>query len=136
MVWLHVAAALVIAFAGWASFNHAGDAVRSEAYRFTIPPPGSDVDVPVVSPDGRQLVYVTGAGLLLRALDEDEAVRMDGTAGAREPFWSPDSPVDRFFSAAELREWPPAAGCRKRSPQCRRDGPRAPGRPTGPFSSK
>jgi serine/threonine protein kinase/Tol biopolymer transport system component len=98
-----VAAALVVAFAGWASFSRTGDAVGSEASRFTIPLPASDADVPVVSPDGRHLVYVTGAGLLLRALDEDEAVRMDGTAGAREPFWSPDSLSIAFFSAAELK---------------------------------
>ena len=59
-----------------------GDAVRSEAYRFTILSAAPTWTCPLFRPTAVNLVYVTGAGLL-RALDEDEAVRMDGTAGAR-----------------------------------------------------
>ena len=102
------AATLVLALGVWAAFNRASGEVASPAYRFTIP--SLAAALPVVSPDGRHLVYVTGTGLLLRALDEDQAVRMDGTEGGRDAFWSPDSKWIAFFSAGQLKKVAIAGG--------------------------
>ncbi|MEE9251622.1 MAG: hypothetical protein V3U93_10965, partial [Alphaproteobacteria bacterium] len=44
--------------------------------------------------DGRHIVYVAGGEqtkLWLRDLDSEEPRPLDGTEGARAPFWSPDS---------------------------------------------
>ena len=103
-------AALVVALGVWAAFDRARGEVASPAYRLTIPPPAADAGVPVVSPDGRYLVYSTSTGLLLRALDEEQAVRMDGTEGARDAFWSPDSKWIAFFSAGQLKKVAVAGG--------------------------
>ena len=48
----------------------------------------------VISPDGRQIVYVTGGEqtkLWIRDLNSEEPRALDGTEGAHAPFWSPDS---------------------------------------------
>ena len=51
-----------------------------------------------VSPDGRQIVYVTTNGLSLRSLDEVTPVLMAGTdENARAPFFSPDGQWIGFF---------------------------------------
>lgn len=110
MAWFRygAAAALVLALGAWAAFNRASDEVAAPAYRFTIPSPAAAV--PEVSPDGRHLVYSTGTGLLLRALDEEQAVRVDGTEGARDAFWSPDSQWIAFFSSGQLKKVALAGG--------------------------
>ncbi len=95
----------VLALAGvsiWALRDREASSPARPAYRFTIPQPGGD-DVPVISPDGRHIVYVVRGRLLLRALDEAEARALDGTEGAREPFWSPDSRSIGFFADAALK---------------------------------
>jgi hypothetical protein len=79
------------------------------AYRFTIPQPAGG-DVPAISPDGRHLVYVGRGQLLLRALDEAEPRALEGTDGAREPFWSPDSSSIGFFAAGALKRISIAGG--------------------------
>jgi serine/threonine protein kinase/Tol biopolymer transport system component len=61
-----------------------------------------------LSPDGRHIVVAgldeAGAAeqLYLRALDSDEARPLAGTAGARLPFWSPDSRSVGYFAAGNL----------------------------------
>jgi hypothetical protein len=42
-----------------------------------------------IAPDGRRVAYTTTAGLWIRELDRLEPRLLDGTAGARVPFWSP-----------------------------------------------
>ncbi len=111
MTWfgLGAAAALVLAFGSWAVFGRARDDEGTPpAYRFTLP--ATESDVPVVSPDGRYLVSITGAGLLLRALHEVEGVPINGTEGARAAFWSPDSKWVAFFSAGQLKKVAIAGG--------------------------
>jgi serine/threonine protein kinase len=105
LIWfgLGAAAALVVALGGWAALNRPNIGVVSPAYRFTIPLPEAGADMPVVSPDGRYLLYVAGTGLLLRAFDQNTAIRLDGTDRAREPFWSPDSQSIAFFSGSQLK---------------------------------
>jgi Tol biopolymer transport system component len=60
--------------------------------RFSIPLEG-DVErraLPLLSPDGRRLVYSHAGELWVRALDELDGRPLRGTAGAQYPFWSPD----------------------------------------------
>jgi serine/threonine-protein kinase len=122
------AAAFVLALCTWAAFGRADDAGDALAYRFTIP--AVSAGEPVVSPDGRYLVYTVGSGLLLRALDKDQATSMDGTEGARSPFWSPDSKWIAFFSAGQLKKVAVSGGL----PQTLTAVPK--GRATGSWSTK
>ncbi len=68
-----------------------------------------------LAPDGDALVFVTAdeAGkphLLARELDAAEARPLEGTEGARYPFWSADSRHVGFFAGGELRRVPRAGG--------------------------
>jgi serine/threonine-protein kinase len=55
-----------------------------------------------VSPDGRQFVYSTPAGLYLRSMEEMDAKLLPGTPGNRQrPFFSPDGKWIGFFSSAD-----------------------------------
>jgi serine/threonine-protein kinase len=61
-----------------------------------------------LSPDGTQLAFVSttasdGGHIWLRRLNDGTVRAIDGTAGAREPFWSPDGSAIAFFSAGRLR---------------------------------
>lgn len=64
-------------------------------------------DVPVVSPDGKYIVYRASpistqdeneATIWLRRLDSAEAKPLPGTQGGTSPFWSPDSRFIAFWS--------------------------------------
>src|SRR4030095_3965118 len=65
-------------------------------------------DSAVVSPDGLQIAFV-GYGvdltqrLWVRPLDSDAPRVLDGTEGAQEPFWSPDSRSLGFFAGGKLK---------------------------------
>jgi serine/threonine-protein kinase len=54
-----------------------------------------------ISPDGRQLVYTTNRGLYVRSMNDLDARLIPGTAGAQQPFFSPDSKWIGYCSAAE-----------------------------------
>jgi eukaryotic-like serine/threonine-protein kinase len=63
----------------------------------------------VLSPDGKQLVFVASKGdaephLWLRSLDQSVAQPLEGTQGASSPFWSPDSKSIGFFAGAKLQK--------------------------------
>ena len=58
----------------------------------------------VISPDGRQIVQLAGEGLWLRRLDRFDPVLIDGTAGAQEPFFSPDGEWIGFQSGGTLKK--------------------------------
>ena len=63
-----------------------------------------------VSPDGRQIVYSTQEGLVLRSLDQVTPVLVAGTdGGAREPFFSPDGQSIGFYTQT-------STNCRRSSP--------------------
>jgi serine/threonine-protein kinase len=67
-----------------------------------------------VSADGRRIAYVgTAAGrkrLYLRNLDEFDARVIEGTDGARYPFFSPDDQWIAFFTSGELKRVAIAGG--------------------------
>ncbi|MGH9487245.1 MAG: protein kinase domain-containing protein [Terriglobales bacterium] len=79
---------------------------------FTIAPPANTQFVPAVpalSPDGRALIFTArgadgNAMLWLRRLDSATAKPLDGTAGASEVFWSPDSRSIGFWKDASLEK--------------------------------
>jgi Tol biopolymer transport system component len=78
-------------------------------------PEGSRLNHVVISPDGRSLVYAaesaTGEShLWLQRLESREIRKLEGTAGAREPFWSPDSRFVGFFTEAQLLKLEVATG--------------------------
>jgi len=63
--------------------------------------------LPVISPDGRQLVLVAADStrvvrLWLRSLDSFEFKPLEGTEGAALPFWSPDSRSIAFHKSGAL----------------------------------
>ncbi len=106
-----LALALAVAFALRGATGPRGAAV---SHRLTIPVPGptdfSDLAAapPVVSPDGRQVVFgVTDEGgqtrLWIRALDDFTARPLDNTLGAHYAFWSPDSREVGFFTAQKIQ---------------------------------
>jgi serine/threonine protein kinase len=59
---------------------------------------------PVISPDGRNIAFITGDSgkLWVRALDADDAHVIEGADGAEMPFWSPDGRWVGFFAHAKL----------------------------------
>ena len=71
-------------------------------------PAGTGLDsAPIVSPDGRRFAFTAvGNGatprLFVRALDSRDVVAIDGTDGAKQPFWSPDGTSLGFFAAGKL----------------------------------
>ncbi len=67
-----------------------------------------------LSPDGRRLAYVGGTDgrkrLYVRSLDEFDAKVIDGSDGARFPFFSPDGKWVAFFANRELKRASIAGG--------------------------
>ena len=60
-----------------------------------------------ISPNGRHIVYVAGeeeSKLWVRDLDREEPRELDGTEGAQQPFWSPDSQFIGFATNRELKK--------------------------------
>jgi len=82
--------------------------------RLQIVGPFSDPRPPVISPDGRLLVFPAQAGgktqLWLRPLGSLEARPLAGTDNAELPFWSPDSRSLGFFANGKLRRVSAAGG--------------------------
>ncbi len=101
---------LVAASFAWQYFRHSQPGEVAEAMRFTIPMPdkGLVIGPPVISPDGRRIVYrlntEDGKELLwVRALGSFDTRPLAGTEGATQPFWSPDSRSVGFFANTKLR---------------------------------
>jgi len=83
------------------------------AVHFVFDPPQNvnlaDFNPLAVSPDGGSIVFAgrrpaEAAQLWIRTLDVPEVHPLPGTAGAGEPFWSPDSTSIAFFAGGELRK--------------------------------
>jgi Tol biopolymer transport system component len=72
---------------------------KASAYRFTVPLANVDERPAAISPDGRHLVYLAQERLWLRSLENADAVALEGTDGAGQPFWAPDSRQVGFLSA-------------------------------------
>ena len=107
-------ATVALLFAGgallWPYIRSAPPAEATGPLRFAITLPENAVVLgpPVVSPDGRHVVYRLNTEdskelLWLRALNSFDARPLVGTEGALQPFWSPDSRSVAFFANAKLK---------------------------------
>jgi Tol biopolymer transport system component len=92
-----------------------------------VTPPTTDPFSFVLSPDGRQIVFVAavegGSKLWLRPLDQTTAQPIAGTEGASAPFWAPDGHAVGFFADAKLKRIDLTGG----APQVLADAPVARG---------
>jgi serine/threonine protein kinase len=83
--------------------------VMPTSFTFTAPDEAAQIaGAPVVSPDGRRIVFaaVSGSGeraLWIRPLDSSTPRRIDGTEGADRPFWSPDGQSVAFGVSSQGR---------------------------------
>jgi len=63
-----------------------------------------------ISPDGRQIVYVARNKLWVRPLASEQVRALEGTEGAENPFWAPDSAEIGFAAGGELKKVALAGG--------------------------
>ncbi len=111
-------AMLLVALLGARLFERTPDkSVGPSLTQFTWSlPAGTGLDsAPVVSPDGRRIAYTAVSDdetprLFVRSLDSRDAVALDGTDGAKQPFWSPDGTSLGFFAAGKLMKVVVAGG--------------------------
>jgi len=100
-------AALALITAGVAFTRGRSRAPDREPVLLTLaPPPGAPFGNAVaLSPDGRSAVFIAGLddSLWIRSLASLQVRRLEGTRGARYPFWSPDSNSIGFFQGLRLR---------------------------------
>ena len=79
-------------------------------------PAGTALDsAPVVSPIGRRFAFTAVSGdspprLFVRSLDSRDAAVIEGTDGAKNPFWSPDGTSIAFFARGKLMKVTVAGG--------------------------
>lgn len=84
---------------------------RTVAFDLALPPgviPRPDLGLAGVSPDGRSLAVIAqrpgeAPEIWVRALAGSEPVPLSGSAGATQPFWSPDGRALGFFQDLRLR---------------------------------
>ena len=117
-VWLAMTiASLAVAWLGW----NRRSASRTVERLFFVLPDSQRLAVrggfsyPIdISPDGARLVYVAESGggtqLALRNLDSFEVKLLEGTASARQPFFSPDGEWVGFFANDQLLRVPVNGG--------------------------
>src|SRR5262249_29672423 len=110
--WLIVAAitstAIVALALSWTRASFSGRGQRPEMRVEIMTPPTTDPVSFAISPDGQQLVFVATSEsrksqLWLRSLTVEGSHPLEGTEGARHPFWSPDSRAVGFFSDQKLK---------------------------------
>ena len=104
----------------------------------SLPEQSGVTDELAVSPNGRQVVFVSNQGpgkrmLYLRALDSSDPQPLPGTAGAYFPFWSPDSRFIGFFADGKLKKIDATGGG---PPQTLCDVPESPGGRGGTWNSE
>jgi serine/threonine protein kinase/Tol biopolymer transport system component len=63
---------------------------------------GDEGAPPVISPDGRRVVFGAGGKLWVRSLQENESHILAGTDGAKFPFWSPDNRTIGYFAGSRV----------------------------------
>jgi Tol biopolymer transport system component len=124
--WVAAAIGVVLALAAFALQGYGSRQPALEPVEFTIAPPdgtsfggtpaggtGSATQL-AVSPDGRHVVFVARANsesqLWLRSVVSANARLLQGTEGARFPFWSPDSRFIAFFAEGKLKKVAVAGG--------------------------
>ncbi len=89
-------------------FSRPASEERIVTFAVSMPASSTAINYPVISPDGRKIVYVATVegetSLYTRSLDSKTGQRLAGTEGAWSPFWSPDSRYIGFFANGKLRK--------------------------------
>jgi Tol biopolymer transport system component len=111
--WAIAGAAILLAAAAfaWSYFRRSPSGEVAESIRFIIPMPDKALILtpPVISPDGRRIVYRLNTEdgkeiLWVSALGSLDPPRpLIGTDGGAQPFWSPDSRSVGFFANNKLK---------------------------------
>jgi eukaryotic-like serine/threonine-protein kinase len=108
-----LAASVLIAltWSAWSMGRRSGVTPNTEVARFNwmLPPDTGLWSAPVVSPDGRRIVWagISEAGsaqLYVRDLSSVESHALSGTTSARQPFWSPGGRWIGFFARGKLKK--------------------------------
>ena len=112
-----------VAAAAWGGWWWSGRQTTGNAIYAEIPPPekmdfdatGDRGGMPVLSPQGDKMAFVAHGtsipqALWVRRLGAERAQRLDGTEGARHPFWSPDGKNIGYFANGKLYAIPAAGG--------------------------
>ena len=103
-------AALAVIFAMW--LRGPGPAEPAPLRRFAFTPPEAvgataySTNV-AISPNGKHIAFITAGSdgkLWVQDLDQRQPRAIDGTEGAYEPFWSPDSDFIGFVAGGELKK--------------------------------
>lgn len=126
---LAVAALLILGSVGWTYWSGPSGTVSMRVTRFEVGlPPEVQVNPNEffvrISPDGAKLAFTSvgeKAGIWIRDLDSVEARLLPGTAGARAPFWSPDSKSIAYATGSrmmrvEVAGGPPQLLCESQTP--------------------
>jgi eukaryotic-like serine/threonine-protein kinase len=105
-----IAGATLIATAilAWLYFRQPPVIEKPVSFFVSMPKDTIEASSPVISPDGRTLVFVVASEgkrlLYVRPLGQKEAQPLPGTEDAQFPFWSPDSRYLGFFSNNKLKK--------------------------------
>ncbi|MGH9400015.1 MAG: protein kinase domain-containing protein, partial [Thermoanaerobaculia bacterium] len=120
VAWAAAAVLAVAGAAGWWRALSAPKPAPGVRTAFAVSIPAGDTlaydDTPILalSRDGRRLVFAADRGgarqLFLRTLGEVEARLLEGTAGGRSPFFSPDGQWIGFFAEGKLKKIPAGGG--------------------------
>lgn len=80
--------------------------------KFTLAPEALSDARLQISPDGKHIAYLAGVPprLWIRDLDHDQPRELEGTEGARYPFWSPGSDFVGFAQGLDLKKVSVAGG--------------------------
>jgi Tol biopolymer transport system component/tRNA A-37 threonylcarbamoyl transferase component Bud32 len=117
LLFLALAVTAAAAIAGWRL--HGTRVAPERRFSIEVPAPGSFIPLLAtynelaVSPDGAKLAFVVSdvqPAIWVRSFDSLEAHLVEGTAGGRSPFWSPDSRTIGFFAEGEMRRVPAEGG--------------------------
>ena len=103
-------AGLAIAFSAGSFFPAGDDAQVGQLRRFTLRPgdavpSGQSIGGLAISPDGRNIAFSTtgsNGSMWLQPLDRHEPIQIEGTTGARDVFWSPDSAFIGFTTSRTI----------------------------------
>ena len=102
---------------GWLREQSPSRSVAPDLTQFTWSlPAGTALDsAPIVSPDGRRIAFTAVSGgstprLFVWSLDSRDPKVIDGTDGAKQPFWSPDGRSLGFFARGKLMKVAIAGG--------------------------
>ena len=96
------------------SFVHFGETLQEAPLRrFAFTPPQGVDDTTsygtnvAISPNGKHIAFITAGSegkLWVQDLDQRQPRAIDGTEGAYDPFWSPDSGFIGFAAGGELKK--------------------------------